>query len=354
MQTLKRSFQRETTRQQYKYSMTKVAMFAEYFAMPALPMSAAQLKLLTMWLLIEKNLDSSTVGNVLNAVGDWHDYVRQTMQSAAPPRTNMIFESPMRNEEMRQIKDTMQKTLKKASKATESMTVAELRAVFDEGFNGDAHGRHHRMSFTLTTLGMLRQKAATLLKIKYGLVQSATGTEVVFDETSDVKILYDPDLQEEYIELAVDVDKNVDARNPRKGYIPAHIPGLGIHPVRELKDYITSMRPPSNGYLLAAPKTKSVPPSFRETRFTAMGGVFTKAYKKLFPTSTKKVSSHSGRKTLAQLLWDMGYCKRIIADAGGWFLKKDAVDLYFKTARRIILKAISSLGAAHNRAPQSS
>ena len=56
------------------------------------------------------------------------------------------------------------------------------------------------------------------------------------------------------------------------------------------------------------------------------------------------LGTHSGRKSLAQWLWDDGHCRRIIADAGGWFLKRDAVDMYFKTARHIILNAVKSIG----------
>ena len=56
------------------------------------------------------------------------------------------------------------------------------------------------------------------------------------------------------------------------------------------------------------------------------------------------LGTHSGRKSLAQWLWDDGHCRRIIADAGGWFLKRDAVDMYFKTARHIILAAVKNVG----------
>ena len=57
------------------------------------------------------------------------------------------------------------------------------------------------------------------------------------------------------------------------------------------------------------------------------------------------LGTHSGRKSLAQWLWDDGHCRRIIADAGGWFLKRDAVDMYFKTARHHILLAVAGIGA---------
>jgi len=72
-----------------------------------------------------------------------------------------------------------------------------------------------------------------------------------------------------------------------------------------------------------------------------------KAYRTAHPDapqeSVSRLGSHSGRKTLAQMLWNAGFARRLIADAGGWFLKREAIDLYFKTAPAVILKAIASL-----------
>ena len=71
------------------------------------------------------------------------------------------------------------------------------------------------------------------------------------------------------------------------------------------------------------------------------------AYRRAFPQVgaeyLKMLGTHSGRKTLAQLLWDHGFSRRLISDAGGWFLKKEAMDLYFRTAAHVILGALASL-----------
>ena len=45
-----------------------------------------------------------------------------------------------------------------------------------------------------------------------------------------------------------------------------------------------------------------------------------------------RIGSHSGRKTLSQLLWEHGFSRQLIADAGGWYIKREAVDLYFRTS----------------------
>ena len=66
----------------------------------------------------------------------------------------------------------------------------------------------------------------------------------------------------------------------------------------------------------------------------------------MFPldATVELIGSHSGRKSLAQWLWNAGHCRRVIADAGGWFMKRDAVDLYFKTARHTILSMVRNVG----------
>ena len=72
-----------------------------------------------------------------------------------------------------------------------------------------------------------------------------------------------------------------------------------------------------------------------------------------FPSATaeavKLLGSHSGRKSLAQWLWDalapsIGQdAFRLIADAGHWHIKREAVDLYFRTHFSAILRAIRQL-----------
>ncbi len=107
------------------------------------------------------------------------------------------------------------------------------------------------------------------------------------------------------------------------------------------------MRPPSGGPLFAKPTKKG----FASKGSNASADI-KRAYKRTCSHGAieydaaihDSLGTHSGRKSLAQWLWDEGHCRRIIADAGGWFLKRDAVDLYFKTARHIILGAVAGIG----------
>jgi hypothetical protein len=117
---------------------------------------------------------------------------------------------------------------------------------------------------------------------------------------------------------------------------------LGARPVQLLRDYLLLRRPPSGGFLFAAPRGKS----FRETRYSNFNEALRKAYIKAFPDATdaKRYAGGSPRKTLAQLIWDAGYSKRILADVGGWALRTDAVDIYFQTQGHQILQLLHGLG----------
>ena len=199
---------------------------------------------------------------------------------------------------------------------------------------------------------MLRQKAATHLIVAYRIVVDDVGAQTVeFLADSDIRVVRDADLGD-HIEINVDVDKNVNALKRRKAYIPFEVPALDIYPVSFLIWYILKYRPPSGGYLLAAPLSVRKK-TFRTTRFTGLANAVKRAFRAVFPgdPTVNLVGSHSGRKSLAQWLWNAGHCRRVIADAGGWFMKRDVVDLYFKTAPKKILHAVRYVGMTAPRGP---
>ena len=130
--------------------------------------------------------------------------------------------------------------------------------------------------------------------------------------------------QMEYIGLRVNVDKNVDSSIEAHAYIPAAVPALGVRPVDMLRDYLLRFRPPSGGYLLAAPRTQGLgSATFHPGLYTCLGRAYRTAYLRAFPDAStrsadmSRVSAHSGRKSLSQWLWDAYQSVRLIADAGG-------------------------------------
>ena len=133
------------------------------------------------------------------------------------------------------------------------------------------------------------------------------GGAVVFSEQSDVQVRYDQQRGDSYIQLRVDVDKNVHERDAVFAYIPARFKTLSVRPVDVLTDYLLSVRPPSGAYLLSAPRSARLPAvGFHAGPFGGMCAAFKKAVSRASPGAgselVDRVGSHSGRKLLAQWL----------------------------------------------------
>ena len=199
----------------------------------------------------------------------------------------------------------------------------------------------------LCTLGCLRRGAAVRLLARYRL----HGQRVVFDPASNVKVLYNDERREFYIQLQVDHDKNVRVGDSVFAFVPAHIPGLAVRPVDVLLDYLRRVRPPSGGYLLSAPRFRSMAAatakSFHSSAFGRMQEVFRAAVRRALPASSPafldRLGSHSGRKSLAQWLWDAYGNKRLICDVGHWKSREDAASIYFCSSRQVILDSLTRL-----------
>jgi hypothetical protein len=155
--------------------------------------------------------------------------------------------------------------------------------------------------------------------------------------------------QQEYIRLTIIKDKNITSNIEAYTYIPHHIRSLDIHPVALLRHYLTTFRPPSNGFLLAAPKTRGIAPArFFEGPYTNLSTAYKAAYLCAFPlhreVDVNRIASHSGRKSMATWLWDAYNNLRLITDIGHWAnAKAYAVNLYFHTSRTNILRCIANL-----------
>ena len=295
-----------------------------------------------------RDLDSSTVKLRFGAAFDIYDYAR----------TRLGFRhlaNPLRDPEVLEFGKILGANYKKRSKARCSVPILVARAMLAHGWDTSHRvGRWGRLRWTLLNLGMLRVGGLARVHVAYTLEHSSSGsTTVHFLPESDISILYDETLDMEYININVDIDKNVKSWNRRSACIPDTVPALGALPVAWLRDYLAAVQPPSGGPLLAKPTKRG----FALKAVNASADI-KRAYKRActhggLPYDDAihtALGTHSGRKSLAQWLWDDGHCRRIIADAGGWFLKRDAVDMYFKTARHIIIKAVKNVGALFNLA----
>jgi len=336
---------RDSTHRNYVQGIKHYTDFCTLVDLSPFPSSVEKIVLFATYSIAWSKLDSSTVTGRISALSAWHDYV-SALWALHAPRQNWSLFNPCKSARVRDLITGISANLKKKSRARSFLTMAEVHTLWHKSLlPTGAREMHHRLGFMLLIFAMLRQRAAVLLIIRYTIVIAAGQLPlIIYHADSDIRVVRnDPELGP-HIVINVDVDKNVNSTSARLAYLPEAIPDMGIFPIDVLESYLLRVRPPSGGFLLAAPKGLKNH-TFFTNPFTGMAGVFIKAFKKAFPNSPKQefIGSHSGRKSLAQALWDMGLCRRFIADVGGWFIKHDAVDIYFKTRPFAILAALRAL-----------
>ena len=350
LQTVLARRTRAATRAQYRAGIAKLMDFGRSTHLNVLPSTPDVIWGFIMHMLVVQNLDSSTIASHVTAVGAWHDYVRQTYSTAFPD-DKIFFSNPCRQHMIDEIKTTIGANYKKDSKARVAIPLTMAKQMFKEGFSDASgvltpRGEHHRMAVMVPLLGMLRRRAASLLVTKHSFDFSGARPRVVTAADSDIQIIYDHPALGPHLRFKVTggADKNVDSRRTEYSYVPDFIPGLDVRPLDLVESYYFRLQPPSGGFFLSAPKSLKSK-TFRTNPFTGFGAAFKRAFRRVFPNDPmlQLIGSHSGRKSLAQWLHDAGNRRRLIAAAGHWFLKKEAVDLYFKTSPLAILSAIRSL-----------
>ena len=293
-----------------------------------------------------KNWDSSTITNRVLAIGSFYQFIRNSLGLRH-------VKSPLRDPEVIECGRIIGVNFKKDGGGRLPLSFAELHGLFARGFTGRTRrGRWARVYAEILNFLMLRDTAATHLICRYRVdCDPVTGVEtVVFAPDSELRVYYDVAFGGQVVQASVFEDKNVDSRKAsgggRKSHAPANLPNFGVQFGDDIINYILTVRPPSGGRFLARPEAKTL--GFKETKYGGFSKTYLQpAYKLAFPDVSpeylKRIGTHSGRLTLAQLLWNQGFERRLIADAGGWFIKREAVDLYFSTAALHIIRAVASL-----------
>ena len=337
---------RTSSRTNERSGLKAFGEFCTRVGVPPFPASPGVIQDFMVHGLGTKNWDSSTITNRLLAIGSFYQYVRTSLGLRH-------VRSPLRDPEVIETGRVVGVNFKKDGGGRLPLSFAELHGLFARGFIASTRrGLWARLYSELLNFLMLRNTAATHLVVRYAVERDElTGDEkVVFAEDSEIRTYFDVAFGGHIVLAAVMEDKNVDARKAagggRKSYAPADLPNFGVHFGDDLTNYILRVRPPSGGFLLARPDAKST--GFQSTKFSGFSKSYLQpAYKLAFPDVSadylKRIGTHSGRLTLAQLLWNQGFERRLIADAGGWFLKREAVDLYFSTAPLHILRAVAAL-----------
>ena len=282
----------------------------------------------------EPTLDASTVANYAAGQSTWHDNVREV--------TTWPMLNPYKTKAVRRMLKHLASHFKKSSKAMRPWTIDQLKRVYSHGFMPNRSGRHQQLCLMFQNLGMLRKNAARQLRLYYVIRNG----KIEYLPKSSVQVVSPPNGKPR-IHGKVKVDKNVDTSKQREFHIPHKVKALDLHPIELLESYIYDFRPPSGGFLLAAP----LGAGFRTGAYTNFHSAYRKAYMRAFPDATDGACYGSGspRKSLAQWLCASGWAKRIISDAGGWYCKKSAVDMYFKTDPEKILHALRNIGTSKGK-----
>jgi len=331
---------RDSTRSQYASGRSTYGEFCKLLDVEPYPAAPALLMDFAIWCTLVKKLDSSTTANKLRGIFYFYDYIR----------TRLCFRhvrNHSRDPELIELIRSLGINFKKPGGGRLPLSAAELSGLFQHGFTARTRrGRWARIFGLCLNFAMLRSTAVSSLIVRYTIVDGI----VIFADNSEVTITWNYALSMEVVEFRILSDKNVDARRAaeeggRRAYVPGDLPALQIALASDLRSYLLDLRPPSGGPLCAYPDKKGV--GFSSKASQSFNTYLREAYKKAFPDVSaaylSRIGSHSGRKTLSQLLWEHGFSRQLIADAGGWYIKREAVDLYFRTSALLILRALLAL-----------
>lgn len=307
-----------------------------------LPSSAALVAAYLAYCVNTRGFAVSTIDGRVAALQHWHRLASDRERLAGRPALPSPVDDPMVGRLLRSIR----RRHGRPAKGRLALSKAEFRAVYAGGFNlATPQGLHNRLALMLLNLGCLRRRAASYLRVAYRVVDG----RVCFLAGSDVWVGWDPDVGLRFVGLRVLADKNVrEGDDDVRAYIPERVPGLGILPVDVLLHYIVTVAPPSGGFLLAAPLGAALPATgFRSNPYTAFSSAFQRAYRRALPGCAPallaRVGSHSGRKSLAQWLWEAYGSVRLVADVGHWRHSGEALNIYFVSPRRVILQCLARL-----------
>ena len=209
---------RTTTRVSYAAGRKALQSFTSELSLRPLPLTPALLMDWAVHGLTGQELDSSTIKVRFGAAFDIYDYARTRLGLQA-------LANPLRDAEVLMFGKILGTNYKKKSKARRAITITIMRIMLEYGWNlRIAHGCWGRLRWTFLNLGMLRVGGANKLIIVYTIETAMDGSQtVVYDEDSDVQVLWEETLDEIYSDINVDLDKNVNSSNRRHAYIPGNV-----------------------------------------------------------------------------------------------------------------------------------
>lgn len=342
--TLLDSRLRTGSKSTYSSAVRHFSVFCRARGADPLPATVGLLRAYIAHCVYDLKFQPSTIIGRISAISDWH-----RRQQVSMTRAGFEFINPCGDS----LITTLLKIVRKRSTrgpalARLPLLIQEFCAIYARGFDlSTAHGFHHRLCLMLLNLGCLRRGAASALRVVYSIAHDGS---ITYGSGSNIEVRRDGVFPWPYIKLRLDMDKNVDSREEALGFIPDYVQSLDIWPVEIFESYLRRFRPPSGGFLLTPPTSARLhPPRFGGQPYKGFSRAFRAAYVRAFPAAgqrsadTDRVSAHSGRKSLAQWLWDAYRSNRLIADVGRWACREDAKDAYFKTSPNQILHLLRRL-----------
>ena len=267
----------------------------------------------------------------------------------------LIASNPCQDPGVVEAKQTVARNFKTGFTAKRPLSLSQLRQLLEACSDAACRKTTHlRLCIMFIGLGIIRTGAASVIQAHYTV--SVSG-EVSFLPTSHVQVRRHPERpQETYLYVEVRADKNRNPTMPfREVYLPEHVPALGLHPVREVLDYLRLHRPSSeNRFLLAAPRGLAGWSTYKPDRYgVIVGHRPNKSIRTLLATTDhglteeelKKIGTTSLRKALSQALKDDGWPRAVRRDLGAWSMQAETMDSYQSTSTTIRLTALAHLGA---------
>ena len=235
---------RKTSRKQALRGLKDFQKFGDLLGHEALPsteLTVANYLVYSVTCREPDTLDSSSVVNYAAGQSLWHDMVRE--------QTGLPLVNPYKTKRVRRLVKHLSENYKKPSKAKRPWSIPQARRIYRRGFKDTRAGRHQRLCFMFSNLGMLRKNAARFLRVKYTI----RAGRVRYAASSPVKVV-SPTKARRFIHAKVNADKNVNALKQRDVYIPDEVHRLMLSPVDMLEEYILRERPPS-GFSYSPPRS---------------------------------------------------------------------------------------------------
>ena len=340
---LRQDFLRELTTKRHAHNLKTYEKYCHIMGVRAYPPAVHDLELFIAYSLTTRRpvLDPASVKLTIGAISGYMIQLQRVGLNVSPP---WILENAAKSDTVNNLLKTCMDYYKLPVRAKLQMSVETLFEVLFKGFdNSTRFGLHQLTFFVVSMCAPCRPGAAANIKISYHV----TGEEVHTTADSDIRFFPKgtPLWRFAYILIRITTEKNVTPSSPRWVYIPGTMLGFNVYDI--IHGYVLTQRPPSGGFMLAAPKSAHGT-GFWSVPYTNYGNAFQKAVTRSLngALDAKDYGGGTPRKSFAQWMNAAGVPRHVMADICGWSLRnRDAMDGYMQTTPEMMMRIKTSLPA---------